>query len=473
MKQIFRCYLRTLAPVHIGSDEVYEPMGFVINENTKQMTVFEPVNFFSQLSHQDLEKFSRICLQGSIASILEIYKFLQGRPVHGRTIEVSAGLVEQYRKTLSISVGDERKIQNELNRFTIGRTSFLQSDQRPYIPGSGVKGVLRTAYLSARAKIKKVPQQKGRFAAKELEKTLLDGGSFESDPFRLVKVSDFKPVGEVRTRIVYAINQKKKPSKFEARGPFQILEVIQPGAVFVGDITVDFPQKGATIRTPIKQDDLLKAAAIFYKTEKIREDDELKSVGINPLSIPADTNILRIGRHSGAESLTINGHRNIKIMRGSGQPALYMDHATTVWLASDYAKPEHKNDLVPFGWVQLAEMNAETEQQFEQAEKDWQTKPKSQFKALTEIVSGNTESSPPAKPSIAEMSPFEKLLKELSLINAQDAGRIGTVIQKIETLKTDQEKAEIAKAIRDKIGEKAFKKHKQKDYLAGLIAKVA
>ena len=49
MKQIFRCYLRTLAPVHIGSDEVYEPMGFVINENTKQMTVFEPVKFFSQL----------------------------------------------------------------------------------------------------------------------------------------------------------------------------------------------------------------------------------------------------------------------------------------------------------------------------------------------------------------------------------------------------------------------------------------
>ena len=50
-------------------------------------------------------------------------------------------------------------------------------------------------------------------------------------------------------------------------------------------------------------------------------------------------------------------------------------------------------------------------------------------------------------------------------------GRIGTVIQKIDTLETDAEKGEIAKAIRDKIGPKAFKKHKRKEYLIDLIDK--
>jgi len=68
-------------------------------------------------------------------------------------------------------------------------------------------------------------------------------------------------------------------------------------------------------------------------------------------------------------------------------------------------------------------------------------------------------------------TPLEKLIDELGLIKANDMGRIGTIIQKIDTLETDAEKKEIAKAIRDKIGAKAFKKHKQKEYMLELIAK--
>jgi hypothetical protein len=68
-------------------------------------------------------------------------------------------------------------------------------------------------------------------------------------------------------------------------------------------------------------------------------------------------------------------------------------------------------------------------------------------------------------------SPVEKLLKELETIKATDAGRIGTVIQKMEELETIGEKAQIAVAIRNKVSSKAFKKHKKKDYLLQLIQK--
>ena len=50
-------------------------------------------------------------------------------------------------------------------------------------------------------------------------------------------------------------------------------------------------------------------------------------------------------------------------------------------------------------------------------------------------------------------------------------GRIGTVIQKIKLLETEADEAELAKAIRDKISPRAFKKHKQKDFLMELITK--
>ncbi len=48
-------------------------------------------------------------------------------------------------------------------------------------------------------------------------------------------------------------------------------------------------------------------------------------------------------------------------------------------------------------------------------------------------------------------------------------GRIGTVIQQIDSLETHQDKAIVAEAVKEKIGPKAFKKHKQKEYLTKLI----
>ena len=42
-----------------------------------------------------------------------------------------------------------------------------------------------------------------------LEGELL-GGTFDKDPFRLVKVSDMIPVGNPETRICFAVNKKKK-----------------------------------------------------------------------------------------------------------------------------------------------------------------------------------------------------------------------------------------------------------------------
>ena len=31
-KQTFKCYIKTLSPIHVECDEVYEPTGFVMDE---------------------------------------------------------------------------------------------------------------------------------------------------------------------------------------------------------------------------------------------------------------------------------------------------------------------------------------------------------------------------------------------------------------------------------------------------------
>jgi CRISPR-associated protein Csm5 len=361
MTKPIRYVLRILSPIHVGCDEVYEPMAFTLDEEQCKLIAFDPLEFLKQLPSQERESFSAICRKGTIASIIDIYQFMRRKKPSGFEIPVTIGLVKHYQKTLSLSSRDGKKLEQELNRFSISRTSFNAVSQSPYIPGSSLKGALRTAYLNSKAKEKAFPQKHRGTAAKELEKALLDGGSFDTDPFRMLKVSDFMPFGPVKTRIIYAVNRKKKPSKFEARGPYQILEVIEPGCLFEGWISVLKPEKGADIKRPLTSESIVASSVAFYSAEWKREAAELSSIGAEQpkTQIRQNEYLVRLGRHSGAESVTIERHRDIKIMQKRGDPPKFSSHSTTLWLAAESDKPTTNSGLRPFGWAALKEASEE------------------------------------------------------------------------------------------------------------------
>ncbi len=377
MKSVYECYIRTLSPLHVGCDEVYEPMGFVVDEPARELIAFDPVEFISGLDSGEKKRFSGICAKGTVESILEIYKFLKGKPALGKRVQLCAGFVSHYNKTLGISTSDKRKIQQELSRFAISRTSFLSGDGRPYIPGSAVKGALRTAYLNRMASKNPMPTPRGKYAATDLEKKLLSYDDLSADPFRLVKTSDFMPVGDIGTRIVYAVDIKKSTGA-EAKGPYQILETVLPGAVFRGSVTVETPVLSSkTIQEPIQLKALLNAGQAFFAGEFTREKLELQTAGLvipsdffNPNALP-----IRIGRHSGAESVTIEGHRKIKILAGKGKQPLELDHATTIWLASESARPNHINECRPFGWAEILPLNDDAAGALEALERERISRP--------------------------------------------------------------------------------------------------
>jgi CRISPR-associated protein Csm5 len=362
MKNEDRFYIRILSPVHVGCDEVYEPMGFVVDEMTATLTAFDPLDFFRALPTPDREWYASISRKGTIVSLLELYKFMKGKHFPGHVVRMSKGLVEHYRQTLSMT-GDERKIQQELNNFAIARTAFNPHSNRPYIPGSAIKGALRTAYLNHLAKGKTVKDDHGdRHAAQTLEKQLLQYDKLEKDPFRLLKVSDFMPV-QATTKIVYAVNEKKTSSNFPPRGPYQILEIIEPGAVFMGTVTIENRYtKEADIKQPLTAAALFESVDAFYTAEMQREKDQLQGVGLPfpKTDYPDSGWPLRIGRHSGAESVTIKDHRDIKIMQDRGDPPIFSKiGATTFWLAAESARNYEKSQLQPFGWATLGRMTEE------------------------------------------------------------------------------------------------------------------
>jgi CRISPR-associated protein Csm5 len=377
-KQVMKCYLEVLAPIHVGCDEVYEPTGFSVDEKKKCLYAFDFMDFIQGLNEEDRSKFSNLCQRGTLESIRDIYRFMQNREINSKAIDLCEGFIEHYRRVLKLP---ESRLQNELNRFEIARTSYSAIAQRPYVPGSSIKGALRTAYLNKLARNKPIPTPQGNRGAQLLEHTLLSLSEarppdrISLDPFRMVKVSDFMPVGEAPTRIVYVVNKKKRPSEELARGPYQILEVILPPSFFIGEIVIERPQRPDAVSLSLDIKDLLVEASRFYSKEKQREDAVLGEIGASRAQKPTatDTTLLRIGRHSGAECVTIEGHRKIRIMQGK-KGSTTKDQATTLWLASETEKPRHADALKSFGWAALGPVNDDMLEALKQIENDYKEK---------------------------------------------------------------------------------------------------
>ena len=72
---------------------------------------------------------------------------------------------------------------------------------------------------------------------------------------------------------------------------------------------------------------------------------------LDPLLRDSRAMLLRVGRHSGAESVPLNGVRKIKIMQGQGRPPRFKGKPQTLWLAAN--TQQARSEMVPFGWILL------------------------------------------------------------------------------------------------------------------------
>jgi CRISPR-associated protein Csm5 len=361
MEKPLRIKLHIISPVHIGCDDVYEPTGFVIDEKKKKLVEFDPMDFIKALNDKQRIDFSSLCSGNDLLAVFKFIKDNYKASIDGKEVDIVSGLVGHYKDVV------DRKAQ--INKFEIKKTAYNPFSNQPYIPGSSLKGSLRTAYLSLIASSAGIKnwwnesKVKEKDRAKELEEKLLQG-SFETDPFRMVKVSDLLSVQDVKTKIVYGVNKKKKKSEKPTKadsGPPQIFEVIQQGTVFEGLINIYQPLSKILIKNPVEADNLLKAIHGFYIKLFENEKRVAEEIGSDLIDVSNFNGMLgksafliRIGRHSGAEAVTIEGNRLITIMQKKGDPPKYSkDGATTLWLASETSKPTSNNGLIPFGWALL------------------------------------------------------------------------------------------------------------------------
>lgn len=247
--------------------------------------------------------------------------------------------------------GTDKNKDNDFCKFFIKRQISDAATGLPYIPGSSLKGAIRTAVIAREF------TKLDTFAIKkssELEKALFKGYTdATNDPFKAVKLCDSVAASPFMTSIDQAENVKRYTYKVldNEKGISTSIEVIPDGNVFESSLSVilnvhkDFTEKTMPTIRQSCNDFYLKILAEQekYQTNIYGVDEKF----FNEIRVSCQkpkTFLLCLGMHGGVESKTIEGFRNIKIMRGKGKSPEYRNHGTTFWFANDGKK------RLPFGW---------------------------------------------------------------------------------------------------------------------------
>jgi CRISPR-associated protein Csm5 len=187
--------LETLTPVHIGSGESIEPYEYVISDKFYRINLGK---FISSLDVKDRDTFLKL----SSSDMIQTRKFIKEKANLPSVTEYSMNVDSEVREIY------ENKMDDPNNQLSI--QIFIKTSSRPFIPGSSVKGAIRTALLFSMA-------DKPIKDTHDIEKNVFKFENPKDDPFRVLKISDSLPVN-LSDMIVYTVKTYAKKDKFAASG---------------------------------------------------------------------------------------------------------------------------------------------------------------------------------------------------------------------------------------------------------------
>ncbi len=392
-------HITPLSPVHIGCNETYDPTNYVIDGDA--FYEFNTDIAISSLTEVAQKKLLKIVSGHANQDMLKQVQsfFYENREALMAQAEhyfpVGKGVSGLYEKRIGKTAQHEQGGNQVLNKLGIERSSYNPLDRKPIFPGSSIKGAMRTAMLN---QINDGARKQNRERNKQLQERLFEYSmrDLQKDPMRLVSVGDARwtashniPGSEIR----FAVNRKRRlkegerlqQSMAEEKGLYQILECVsamQPRCLTT-TLNLHNPEAAKQHQNKLPKaelqwsiGDIAQACNDFYQKLFQRETENMRKMGyldsawlelVQHIFSPEilkklDSNqafILRLGRHSGAEAVTLEGARNgsIKIMGGNKGENHYKDAPTTWWLAA--GDTDSKTDTLPFGWV-LVEIDTDT-----------------------------------------------------------------------------------------------------------------
>jgi len=371
----YRIKGRILTPIHVGCGEEMDPLQYFIKH--KVMYVIDQQKFIAGLSERKRAEFINLIDNNRM---IELRSFIRDNAIPDRktgsplpdyiiyTAKVSDTVALDYSKKVS-----DKSLRNQLLIHTFIRQPYSPT---AYIPGSSLKGAIRTAvldyllngeeniaekvhlyekekYPNNQARILEAETLENYYVARERTKV-----NIKRDPFRMVKVYDMPlPTGAIEVRLVRNVSTKVLTDSYAPEGIPMVYELAATGVKFEGEIDLlieerDNINKLARDRDKIKReidlDLILDACSEYYydgMVEEYRHFNELSPkyyLGLEQAfrSLEENEAIIRMGKFSQVEFMTLNEFREPKT--SINRP--YEDYGKTRNLA---------DGKIPMGWVKI------------------------------------------------------------------------------------------------------------------------
>jgi len=342
-----RVNLHVLSPIHIGTDQELDPFSYVIRDNN--LLLIDLIKWMEIYPEQ--EKLQSVIDSDNFAEVRTfIAEKIEPETVTFGSIPIeSHGLISAYNRVI--------KAKDPRNQLLVDGMTRNKISQVAYIPGSSVKGAIRTAVADRFVEAAGVTSKNKRKTFKPVfepdynEKIF---GRINEDPMRNLKLSDVS-LDRFGSMIIEAEEYSLKEDKSKTPKGYKEVSanLCQKNAPVVYPLRLSlkpFSLHGQNVDMSFVIDALYRFYVSKYKEEysKFYSLDHAKQIrqGIAPMSLAianlkTNETLVRIGHFSHVECVTLDNVREpqTRTVRGVRMP-----YGTTRTLA---------NGLYPFGWAKL------------------------------------------------------------------------------------------------------------------------
>ncbi len=316
----YKLNLIPLTPIHIGTGESIEPFEYVITDNLYK---FQPEKFVSSLAGDEQKRFMDTIEKGMFG----VRQFVKDRikqiyDIKEYSTRVSPEALRLYEQRLS-------NPKSDLSIFP-----FIKTSGAPFIPGSSLKGAIRTAILYEKVK-KPVSEINARkleaetFGYARYREGIYQGIDITNDVFKTLKISDSQKV-DISTILRSVTVHTKKGNDWREDIPL-LREVCLSKLFDNADLTflhtlqlAELDKPSGSGRVDLKE--IIRSCRNFYLLHLKEEKEYLASFPkaakwykileecLNAL--PENAFLVRFGWGSGFDGVTINyARKNREIKR--------------------------------------------------------------------------------------------------------------------------------------------------------------
>jgi CRISPR-associated protein Csm5 len=297
--------LKPLTPLHIGSGDTIEPYEYAVLGN--RLHHFDTYELLLRLPPK---------LQDEFLSLVSSHVGKLQRLLHREAAFIKQDSLSQFNVPLTLEAQwlYQQQLDNPQARLTI--YPFIRTSGKPFIPGSSLKGAIRTALLYHKAR-KPIETR----SAKQLEQEAFAYERITDDPFKTLKISDSQPSTDCTEISALWVHTRRQKSWQKSIPMFREITLSQfthssaPTFTHSVKLTEEISQYQPKFRR-LTMEEVITSCRSFYGLHASKERNYLENLPqtgelyakLNELfsELPHNSFPIRFGWGSGFDAVTVN-----------------------------------------------------------------------------------------------------------------------------------------------------------------------